>query len=119
MVHTRARMPAPQHADMMCRQRPDEFELDDNMDPYETEEEQGLVGMARVGSKAALSRQISHFTPAHDHYPKVQSLSDRSLPGLPPHLMQQKSGNIRSQGSDIAVMYASDDDTEDSKGARF
>ena len=89
------------------RQRPDEFELDDNMDPYEGEEESGLVA-------AGSSR--SSYLPAHHHdqYPKVQSLSDKAL--KTPGLFPQKSGQIRSQQSDIAVLYASDDELQGSKG---
>lgn len=95
------------------RQRPDEFELDDNMDPYEEEEQQGLVGAGnRVGD---LSHPPSHYHNAHAQHPKVLSLSHKSL-SLPPGLMPQKSGQIKSQPSDIAVLYASDDEAPGGKG---
>lgn len=84
------------------RQRPDEFELDDNLDPYETEEEAGLVE----------GTQKSHLpTYAQHHQSKIRTFSEKGLHS--PALFPQKSGQIKSQTSDIAVLYASDDETQD------
>ena len=83
------------------------------MDPYETEEELGLVGA--LGAKKPISRQPSAYVHASDHHPKVQTLSERAI-SMQPNLFPQKSGQIKSQASDIAVLYASDDDCVDSDG---
>ena len=84
------------------------------MDPYEAEEEQGLVGAGRINHHAP-----SSYSLPHDQHPKVQTLTEKAHSLSPGGLLPQKSGQIRSQQSDIAVLYASDDEVQGSKGPRL